>query len=257
MVEPDVTLPLTAGDSGVARALNQAGLLWLRIAGRLKPGVTVEQARAQLETVWPSIKADIIPPTHAGAQRDNFLSLPLHIESLARGYDPYLNTFVTPLLVLQGLALTVLLIGCLNLASLMLRRMARHERDRTIRMALGANRWQAVRHALVESGVLGVLSMALALPLGLWACTAITHVLLPNAGLIPQSFEIGLDVRVFAFTGLVTLASGVLFGGLPAWSNSRRNGAPLLTQTIQSGIGSSRSLKLLGSQHSSACPLCW
>jgi predicted permease len=245
MVEPDVTLPLTAGDGSVSRAFDQAGLLWLRIAGRLRSGATVEQARTQIESVWPSIKADIIPPTHAGAQRENFLSLLIRIESLADGYDPYLKTFVTPLLVLQGLALTVLLIGSVNLASLMLRRTARHERERAIRMSLGARPWQAVRHAIVESTVLGVLSMAFALPLGLWASTAITYVLLPNSGPAPQSFEIGLDVRAFAFTAIVVLTSGLICGWLPAWMSVRRNASLLITQTFQSPLGNNRSLRLL------------
>jgi predicted permease len=244
MVEPDVTLPLTMDLGGGPKAFDQAGLLWLRIAGRLRPQITLEQARRQLEAVWPAIKADIIPPTHAGAQRENFLSLPIHLESLATGHDSYLGTFARPLVVLQVLALVALLIGCVNLAGLMLRRSARYETDRAIRMALGAHSWQAARHIVLEGSLIGIVGMVCALPVGLWASATITRVLLPT-GPVPQSLDTGLDSRVFVFTALITVASGALCGWLPAWSSTRRHPQPFLKHSTQSGIGSNRLLRVL------------
>ena len=244
MVEPDVLLPLTMGVGGVPRAFEQAGLLWLRLGGRLKPEVTLERARAQLDAVWPTIKADIIPPTHAGAQRDNFLSLPIRLESLATGYDSYLKTFATPLVVLQVLALVALVIGCVNVASLMLRRIARHEIDRAVRIALGAGPWQAARHVVIEGVLIGVIGTACALPIGLWASTAITRILLPSAP-IPVSLDTGFDGRVFVFTTLVTLATGMLVGWLPAWRRTRHNPLTVLTHSTQSGIRSHWLLRAL------------
>ena len=245
MVEPDVTVPLTIGIGSVPRAFDQAGLLWLRIAGRLKPGNTLEQARVDLEAVWPAIKADIVPPTHAGAQRENFLSLPLRVESMATGYDPYLKTFTSPLVVLQLLALVSLLIGSVNLASLMLRRTTRHERDRAIRMALGARSWQAAWPIVVEGGLIALGAMLCALPLGLWASAAVTRVVLPHAGPVSPSFETGFDAHVFGFTALITIAASVLSGWLPAWSSTRRDPQRLLTHATRSGITSNRLLNVL------------
>jgi putative ABC transport system permease protein len=244
IVEPDVTLPLTMGVGGIPRAPDRAGLLWLRLAGRLSPDVTLEQAQAQLDAVWPAIKTDIVPPTHAGAQRENFLSLPLHLESLATGHDPFFKTFTRPLVVLLALALAALLIGCVNLSSLMLRRIAQHETDRAVRMALGAHSWQAARHIVIEGGVIGVVAMMCALPLGLWASTVITRVLLPT-GPVPLSLNTGLDGRVFAFAALIALGSAVLCGVLPAWSSTRRDPQPLLKYATQSGIGRHRLLGAL------------
>lgn len=245
MVEPDVTLPLTMDLGGGSRAFDQAGLLWLGVAGRLTHGNTLEQARVQLEAVWPGIKADIIPPTHAGAQRENFLSLPIRLESMATGHDSYLRTFTRPLVVLQVLALVSLLIGCVNLASLMLRRTARHETERAIRMALGARSWQAARHIVVEGCLIAFGAMLCALPLGLWTSATITRVLLPNAGPVSPSFDTGLDGRVFAFAALITVATSLLCGWLPAWSSTRRDLQPLLGRATQSGIGSNRLLRVL------------
>jgi len=245
MIEPDVTLPLTMGVGGIPRVFNQAGLLWLRIAGRLKPGTTLERARVELEAVWPAIKADIVPPTHAGAQRENFLSLPIRVESMATGHDPYLKTFTSPLAVLQLLALVSLLIGSVNLASLMLRRTARHETDRAIRMALGARSWQAARPIVIEGGLIAFGAMLCALPLGLWASAAVTRVVLPKAGQVLPSFETGFDVHVFGFTALITIAASVLCGWLPAWSSARRDPQLVLTHATRSGIASNRLLKVL------------
>jgi predicted permease len=244
MVEPDVVLPLTMAVGGMPRAFEQAGLLWLRLAGRLKPEVTLEQARAQLEAVWPTIKADIIPPTHAGAQRENFLSLPIRLESLATGYDSYLKTFATPLVVLQVLALVALMIGCVNLASLMLRRIARQETDRAVRIALGADSWQAARHVVIEGVLIGVIGTLCALPIGLWASTAITRMLLPS-GPIPVSLNTGFDGRVLVFTMLMTLATGMLFGWLPTWRRTRHNPLTVLMHSTQSGIQSRWLLRVL------------
>jgi putative ABC transport system permease protein len=244
MAEPDVTLPLTMGVGGMPRRADQAGLLWLKIAGRLSPGITLEHGRRQLEAVWPAIKADIIPPTHAGAQTDNFLALPLRLESLATGHDSYLETFTRPLVVLQALALAALLIGCVNLASLMLRRIARHETDRAIRMALGAHSWQAAGHVVIEGGLIGVAGMVCALPVGLWASATITRVVLPTT-LVPLSLDTGLDGRVFVFTALITVASGLLCGLLPAWSSTRRDPKPLLQHSTGAGLRSNRLLTVL------------
>jgi hypothetical protein len=121
MVEPDVIVPLTAPGAGAPANYANAGLLWMRVAGRLAPGTSLDEARVQLEAVWPLIKADIIPPTHAGAQRETFFGLPLRLESLARGHEPYLQDFRIRVLALQGLALLAFLVGCLNLGSLTLR----------------------------------------------------------------------------------------------------------------------------------------
>ncbi|HEU4692339.1 MAG TPA: FtsX-like permease family protein, partial [Vicinamibacterales bacterium] len=160
------------------------------------------------------------------------------------GHDPYLRSFTTPLVVLQVLALAALLIGSVNLASLMLRRIARHETDRAIRMALGARSSQAARHVVVEGGLIGVMGMVCALPLGLWASASITRVLLPSGPVLP-SLDTGLDGRVFIFTALIALAAAVLCGWLPAWSSSRRDPQPLLKHSTQPGAASSRLLKVL------------
>jgi predicted permease len=241
MGESDVTVPLTAR---APRNYTQAGLLWLQVAGGLRSGVSLEQARAQLDAVWPAIKADIIPPTHAGVQRENFLRLPLRLDSLATGYEPYLHGFRKPLFTLQGLALVALMIGCLNLASLTLRRLAGRANDRAVRIALGASSWQAVRQVVVEGVLVAVAGVFCALPFGLWASALLTQMMLPD-GLVPVSVNTDPDARVFAFTAALTVIACVLFGWLPAWRSTRHDPCGPLRHHARSVTGSGRLLRLV------------
>lgn len=242
--EPDVTVPLATSLGANQGRFVQAGLLWLSVAGRIQRGVGIEQARARLEAVWPAIKADIIPPTHTGAQRENFLRLPLGLESLATGHDSFLTGFRKPLVALQGLALATLIIGCLNLAGLELRRIAKRATDQAIRMALGARSWQALRAILIEGALIGLAGGLCALLLGSWASAAITRMMLPS-GPVPVSLDTGIDGRVFAFTAAVTMAAGVLCAWLPAWSHSRRDRLGALRDQAQPATVSNRLLKIV------------
>jgi hypothetical protein len=217
MVEPDVIVPLTAPGAGAPANYANAGLLWMRVAGRLAPGTSLDEARVQLEAVWPLIKADIIPPTHAGAQRETFFGLPLRLESLARGHEPYLQDFRIRVLALQGLALLAFLVGCLNLGSLTLRRLAAGVSEQAIRLALGASSWQAVRHVLFESVFLAFAGIVCAVPIGVWASAAITQMILPS-GSFALTLNTSPDARAFAFAIALTVGASLLFGGLPAWA---------------------------------------
>lgn len=245
MVEPDVIVPLTApGGVGAPANYTNAGLLWMRVAGRLAPGVSIDAARVQLDAVWPSIKADIIPPTHAGAQRDNFLGLPLRLDSLARGHEPYLQDFRIRVFALQGLALLAFLVGCLNLASLTLRRLAAAVSDQGIRLALGASSWQAVRHVLFESAFLGLAGAVCAVPIGVWASATITQMILPS-GSIPLTLNTSPDPGVYAFTGALTVGASLLFGGLPAWRSTRNNLNDVLHSRTRAATASARLLRTM------------
>ncbi len=244
MVEPDVIVPLTAPGAGAPPNYANAGLLWMRVAGRLAPGMSLEGARAQIGAVWPSIKADIIPSTHAGAQRENFLGLPLRLESLARGHEPYLQDFRIHVIALQGLALLAFLVGCLNLASLTLRRLAAGLSEQAIRLALGASSWQAVRHVLFESVFLGFAGAACAVPIGVWASGAITRLILPG-GLLPLTLNTNPDARVFAFVLALTVGASLLFAGLPAWRSARSDVHDALHSRTRAATASGRLLRTM------------
>jgi putative ABC transport system permease protein len=244
MSESDITVPLTTADSDAPQRFRQAGLLWLNVAGRLKSGVALDPARAHVEAIWPAIKADIIPATHAGAQRDNFLSLPLRVESLATGYEPYLQGFRRPLVALQALAFLALIIGCLNLASLTFRRVAAGTSERAIRLALGATPWQAVQPVVYEAGLTSLIAAMCALPIGQWASAVISRMILPISS-IPLTLNTGADSRVFAVAAALIVTAMVLFGVLPAWRSTRHDPYPALQQQARVATASSRLLRVV------------
>jgi predicted permease len=248
LVEPDVTVPLTANPAifrGYNVNVNAGNVLWMKMAGRLQSGVTLEEARAQLESVWPAIKADVIPPTHAGAQRDNFLAIRLNVQSLATGQELYLRPkFTRPLYFLLGIAIVVLLIACVNLASLMLARVTGQAHDLALRTALGASRWRAARPILTEGILMALVGAALGVLLAYAASSAVGRVMLPSAPL-PISLSTSPDLRVLGWTAFVAITTGLLTALVPAWVGASRDPRYFLQQHQRLLSASTRLGKLL------------
>ena len=204
---PTVTIPLTSFPalfrSGNVPYATASNILWMNMAARLRHGRSLEQARAQLESVWPGIKRDIIPLTHAGAQRENFLAIALRVMSLATGDDVAMRQrFADPLTYAFVISLLVVLIASVNLASLILPRVARRRHELAVRMAMGAGRGQALRQVLVEIALLVSVAAVLGVVLGYWSSRIVAgKVLRPSP--VPISLNLSLDVRVVAFAAAV------------------------------------------------------
>ena len=192
-----------------------AGLGFHGIA-RLKPGVSLDQAHADMARVTSNLAA-AYPDANKGITAS---LIPLK-QSMVGDVQPFLLV----LLVAVGF---VLLIACVNVANLLLARSTGRAREFAVRAALGASRERVVRQVLTESVLLAGISGVLGLLLAAWGTRAALGVL-PSA--LPRAEEIGLDSHVLIFTTVTSLLAGVLFGMAPARNMSRAD----LNQTLKEG----------------------
>jgi putative ABC transport system permease protein len=183
----------------------------LDVFARLKPGVTLAQARAQLETIGRRLEREY-PATNKGrgfsvAPLDKYYTLT----------DSKANRALVLMLGAVGL---VLLIACANVANLLLARSVTRSRECVIRAALGAGRARLVRQMLVESALLFLLGGLLGLLLARWSADSLLA-LAVTGGYVPERMSVAVDGRVLAATLLVSLIAGVVFGLVPALQASK------------------------------------
>ena len=197
----DLFVPMAVDYEETHRGAHYYGVL-----GRLAEGTTIEQARVDLETIAARLAAEY-PDTNTGWTA---LVLPLQ-ELMVEDFRP----IVWVLLAAVGL---VLLIACANVANLLLGRMAMREREVALRTALGAGRWRLVRQFLTESTLLALIGGGL----GVLLAHRGTHFLVAmNADNIPRYYDVAVDGSVLAFAFVLSIATGLIFGLLPAWRGSR------------------------------------
>jgi predicted permease len=204
--------------------------LWIFATGRLRPGVTIQQARTQLASFWPGLLVATVPTESHGERRHSFLSIRLAVESAAAGAHTGLwSRFSRPLYLLMGVVVLILLIACVNLANLTLARAAARSHEVSTRAALGASRRQIVLQLLTESILLSATGALLALALAQWGGPLLLR-LITQGTFYPVILDLRPDWRVFAFTAAVAVLTGVLVGLVPAWQMSRQEPALVLRQ---------------------------
>jgi len=200
---------------------------WLQIIGRLKPGVSREAAASTLDGIYQRFY-ETMPPDWP---RDRRLTL----LDAGHGIRRLQDRFAKPLTVLSGLAAAVLLLVCINVASLMTARAAAREREFSIRRALGAGRSRIVTQLLVEACLIAAAGGALGLQFAVWAAHALADVALPATTI--ANVDLGLDLRILAFTmGLSALVATVC-GLAPAFATRRASLAGALASDSRQVVG--------------------
>ena len=205
---------------------NERSAHYLEVIGRLKPGTTPDQAQAQMNSIEKELVREY-PNDYIGSDVN---LIPLHAQVV--------GSFRSALLILFGAVAFVLLIGCTNVANLLLARATSRRREVAVRSALGASRARLMRQLVTESitlatagGILGVLT-------AFWAIRLL-RIILP--GNFPRTAEIHLDGSTLIFTAVASIATGVIFGLAPALQSSRVGITESLKQGERGAEGFSRS----------------
>jgi putative ABC transport system permease protein len=197
----EVWLPLTIDPKQLP---NQRSSHFLYLVGRLKAGISLERARADLESLlaqWRTASGG----RHAPDQKNHRVQINPLKSDVVGGIG-------TALWVLQGAVGFVLLIACANLANLLLARAESRQREFAIRSALGAGRWRLLRQFLTEGVLLALVGGAAGAALGFGGLRAM---LAANPESIPRATEIALDPRVLVFTLVISILTGIIFGMAP------------------------------------------
>jgi putative ABC transport system permease protein len=211
-----------AGDaSGETPVTAQRGAHFLQVIGRLKPGVTQEQAQAELTAIASRLEQQYPDTnTHRSLRVDSAL------KALVGDIRP-------TLLILLGAVACVLLIACANVANLLLARATSRHKEMAIRAAMGASRLRVIRQLLTESVLLSLLGGAVGLLLAVWWSDLLIALGKED---IPRALHVGIDLRVLGFTLGVSILTGVIFGLAPAFHSSKRE---LIDALKEGGRGTS------------------
>jgi predicted permease len=207
---------------------------WLLIFGRLKPGVSLATAQAEM-TLRLKPEAKNYPEEHKG--KDTVVAYPLWRNPW--GLNSFLSTLLPMLMIIASL---VLLLACANVANLMLVRSIARRREIAIRMSLGAGRWRLVRQLLVESLILALAGGGVALLITFWTAGSLMK-FMPDTD-FPLGLTIGTDRTVMFATLVIALLTGIIFGILPALRSSGVAPITVLKEDSSSASGTLRRARL-------------
>jgi predicted permease len=224
---------LSASTQGI---LNQ--YMWLQVIGRLKPGVTFEQAKASVNVAFKNMLESRAGNLSADDRRVG-MDQRLDLQPGARGSSTLHGRLGAPLKLLMVLVGLVLLIACANVANLLLARGAARQKEFVMRLAMGAGHWRLIRQLLTEALLLAMMGGIAGILLAQWAEVLLSRLVSAEVGVSAVQLNLQLDARMLTFTLGLTLLAALLFGLVPSLNVTRINLSPILKSASTSPTGRS------------------
>ena len=233
--DPDLFVPVTMRQLMVPgwKVFDDRRSYWAYLFGRLKPGVSIDQARTSLNGVYRPIINDVEAPLQKGMSDQTmakFKAKPLVVQEGRRGQSSMHREARTPLTLLLSVTGIVLLIACANIANLLLARAAGRATEMAVRLSIGASRGQLLAQLLTESCVLAVMGGVAGLVVARWTLATIGSLLPPD---VTRSLSLELSGSMLLFAAALSLGTGLLFGLFPALHSTR----PDLVTTLKAQAG--------------------
>lgn len=234
---PDITITVHANAALHPQwhLLESKSNWYLAVIARLRPGVSEAQARGELAVISAGVMKDQAW-MHGGMERQRFLAQKLDLLPGAAGGSWLARQYRKSLLVLMAISGFVLLLACVNLASLSLARAAPRQKELSVRLALGSGRARLIKQLLIESVVVSVAGAAFGTGLAFWATRALVAFL--STQQTPLVLHLSPDWRIVAFLGVLAVGTGLLFGVAPAIQGTDLQPNDALKQT-RIGLGRS------------------
>lgn len=217
-IEPSLFVPITMREQlyPTWEGFDNRRAYWVYVFGRLRPGVSIEQAREAINVLYHGIINDVEAPLQTGMSDPTlvrFRAKEVLVAPGRRGQSVLHREALAPLLLLLCVTGIVLLIACANIANLLLARAANRRTELAVRLSIGANRRHVIGQLLTESVLLGILGGLGGLVTARWTLSLILSQLPPQA---MGSVATGIDARVLLFAAALSIGTGVLFGLFPA-----------------------------------------
>ncbi|HWR49987.1 MAG TPA: ADOP family duplicated permease [Bryobacteraceae bacterium] len=231
----DITIALPAWFE--AEQVRESARPFMEIGGRLKDDASLALAGQELGTLWPAVRAGVMPSDLTPAQRKDFLAQRLSVtEGRAGSATDYVRRrYRRPLFILMGAVGITLLIACANLSGLLVSRAAARRQDTAIRLAMGAGRWRLLRQSFVEALLLALPAVAAGAAVGVWISRGLADFMWTS--LLPHELNLTPDWRVYGWLAALAILIAIAASAAPVWQVSHRAGASLITGVTRGRAG--------------------